>query len=119
MTEQGRQLVEATRRVRLALEGAASALTAADLDALLRSEAQLELAVRMPVQPLQLAPDDRRRLRDELSAVRRALRRCRRLGAALGDVVNATLDAHGRTAGYRRPGMLPATYQRHSLDRTG
>jgi hypothetical protein len=38
---------------------------------------------------------------------------------ALADVVTLTLDAHGRTTGYDRPGTVPATYERRRFDATG
>jgi hypothetical protein len=119
VTDQGRRLVEAAGRVRQALEAAAGALTAADLAGLLRSEGDLELAIRRVPAPRSLPDEDRAALRAELEAIRRALRRCRRLGGALGDVVSVTLDVQGRTPGYGRPGTRPATYDRRRFDARG
>ena len=119
MTDQGRQLVEAATRVRRALEHTAAALTAADLEGLLRSEADLELALKTLTAPPSLPPEDRQALRQELDASRKALLRCRRLGGALLDVVRLSLDAQGRTAAYGRPGAPAATYSPRRVTATG
>lgn len=119
MTDAGRQLVERTRRLRLALEDAAGSLKSADLEGLLRSEGTLELALKSLEVPAALAREDRRAMREELQAVRRVLQRCRRLGAALGDVVLTTLDAQGRAPQYARPGTHSAARMRRTLDATG
>jgi hypothetical protein len=119
VTDQGRQLVEAASRVRKALEHTAAALTAADLDGLLRSEGDLELALKALAAPPALPPEDRQALRQELDAARTALLRCRRLGGALLDVVRLSLDAQGRTPAYGRPGAPAAMYSPRRVSATG
>jgi hypothetical protein len=119
VTDQGRQLVDGARRVRQALEHTAAALTAADLDGLLRGEADLELALKTLTAPPSLPAEDRQALRQELDALRKALLRCRRLGGALLDVVRLSLDAQGRTAAYGRPGAPAAVYGPRRVNATG
>jgi hypothetical protein len=116
MTEQGLRAIEETERLRLALEQTADALASADLDALLRSDADLALALERVTPPRTLPAEDRAALRAEVEGVQRALARCRRLGGVLLDVVRTTLEAQGRTGGYGRhaggrmpPGRLNAT----------
>jgi hypothetical protein len=108
VTEQARPVVEAVTRLRAALELAAGAMTRADLDALLASEAQLELALKYIRLPQNLAGADRQAIRAELDNAERALRRCRSLGGMLLDTVRLTFEAHGRTTGYGRREGLPA-----------
>jgi hypothetical protein len=89
--------------VREALEEIAAALTAADLDGLLRAEATLELAMRrLASLPPNLAQADRDAIRREVHAARQSLNRCRSLGSALLDVVRLSLEAQGRNPGYGR-----------------
>jgi hypothetical protein len=47
-----------------------------------------------------LTADERTRLREEVESAQAAMRRCRRLGAALTDVVRLSLDAQGQGLGY-------------------
>lgn len=119
MTDQGRQLVDAARLLADALTETSRALAAADLDGLLRSEERLELAVRRLSVPRALQPEDRAAVRDAFGDAARALVRCRRLGGALTEMVQLTLDAMGRSHGYRRPGAASPRYEGRSLDARG
>jgi len=102
-------VVVAASRLRAALEDTAAALAGADLDRLLACDALLQKVlndipwgqggVRVGSDPGQ-APADRTRLRAEIDEAQSALRRCRRLGAALSDFVRFSLDAQGAGLGY-------------------
>jgi hypothetical protein len=105
--------LEAAVRLRTALEGAADALAAANLDLLLASEAAIEDALA-DLPPLEgLDGPDRAALRAELDRVRAELLRCRRLGSGLGDFIRVSFDAQGRGGGYGRP---DAAYAGHALN---
>jgi hypothetical protein len=119
MTRDGRQALDAVIRLREALEGTSAALAGADLAALLRSEAVLESALGGGRPAAPLGQDDRLRLRDEIAAARRALRRCQRLGGALVDTVRAGLEAQGRSTPYARPGAARPSFTPHSVDARG
>ena len=119
MTDQGRTVVEGTARLNQALEQAAKALTTADLDALLQSEASLELALKRMKTPGSLANEDRVAIRAQVDITRQTLVRCRRLGDVLLDVVRLTLEAQGRTTGYGRPDATAAAYGPRSVNTTG
>ena len=93
-------------------------MTAADLDGLLRSEGNLEEAVRAIAVPHTLPPGDREAVRAELQAVGRALVRCRRLGRVLVEVVGVTLEARGEAPAYGRRAAAPASYGQR-LNATG
>jgi hypothetical protein len=94
----------AAARLRAALEDTAAALAGADLDRLLASDALLQKVLGEihagPVQirsgPVPATPA----LRAEVEHARAALRRCRRLGAVVGDYVRLSLDAQGAGLGY-------------------
>jgi len=89
--------------LRQALEQSAAALAASDLDGLLAAAAALNDAYAELPSISSLSADDRRVAREDLEAARSALRRCRRLGAALTDCVTLSLAAQGRAIGYRSP----------------
>ena len=108
MTDRARQVVEATGHLREVLERTADALAAADLDALLRSEVDLALAITNVTPPRALTPDDRVAIRDEIEGLQQALVRCRRLGGALLDVVRVSQEAQGRTPAYGRADVAVA-----------
>lgn len=110
MTEQGQRVVDGTERLMQALEQTSSALTTADLDALLRSEVSLELALKGVKVPGSLALEDRQKIRAQAERTRQALLRCRRLGDALLDVVRLTMEAQGRPQAYGRPDTTAASY---------
>lgn len=99
-------VVVAASRLRAALEHTAAALAGADLDRLLASDALLRrvLADRVltdiPPSVSPLTVSERARLREEVEEAQAALRRCRRLGAALNDVVRLSLAAQGHGLGY-------------------
>jgi hypothetical protein len=95
------------RQLRAALETAADALAAARPDPLSATERELATIVeRLPlVLEASADADGREALQAEAAAVDAALRRCRRLGGALGDVVRAVLLAEGRTGIYDRDGV--------------
>jgi hypothetical protein len=86
--------------LRHALEQTAAALAATNLDALLAGEAALNDAVAELRAMSTVPPYDRHAFREDLEAARTALRRCRRLGAALSDFVTLSLAAQGRAVGY-------------------
>ena len=86
--------------MRRALEQSAAALAAANLDGLLAAAAALNDAVAELPAMVTESPEHRRALREDLEAARSAVRRCRRLGAALSDVVAISLAAQGRAVGY-------------------
>lgn len=108
MTDRTRQVVEATGHLREVLERTADALATADLDALLRSEVDLALAITSVTPPRALTPDDRVAIRDEVEGLQQALVRCRRLGGALLDVVRVSQQAQGRTPSYGRNDVVAA-----------
>jgi hypothetical protein len=89
-------------RLHDALESLAAALTGVRLDALLASEARLAdiLADIARVPPG--APFDRAATARELAGARAMLLRCRRLGAAMGEVARISLAAQGGQPGYGR-----------------
>ena len=94
-------VVVAAARLRAAIEETASALSGADLTRLLASDALLQKVLGDIPPYATLRVDQRARLRQEVEAAQAALRRCRRLGAALSDVVRFSLDAQGQGLGYQ------------------
>jgi hypothetical protein len=102
MSTQGRA-VEAAARLRGVLERLAGALAEPSLDALLESEVELASAVAALPPASAVAPEERAAVRDELLRARQALVRCRRLGAALADVVRIGVEARGTRLDYRVP----------------
>jgi hypothetical protein len=108
--------VAAVVRLRAALEQTAASLASPRLDGLLGGEEQLELALAEIPAVESLSPEDRRELRVEIEAAAVALRRCRRLGAALSDFARLTLEAQGMGAEYGPRGDSTATYGRLALD---
>jgi hypothetical protein len=120
VTSQGRDVTESTARLREALEEIAAALQAADLDRLLRAEAQLELVLRrLAVASRDLTTSERETVRLEIRAARQALNRCRTLGATLLDVVRLSLEAQGRNPGYGRQQDSPVLYGPRALNARG
>lgn len=93
----------AARRLTGALDEVSEALAAADLDRLLAAEAVVAAAVAAFTPPFP-PPSDPDSLTAETAALQRALARCRRLGAALDDVVHASRTAVEPTAAYDRSG---------------
>ena len=93
-------VVVAASRLRAAVEETAAALAGADLQRLLASDALLQKALNEIPPYGTLTADERLQLRSEVEEAQSALRRCRRLGATLNDVVRLTLQAHGQGLGY-------------------
>lgn len=93
-------VVVATSRLRAAIEETAAALAGADLERLLATDTVLQKTLNDIHTTASLNAEERARLRDEVEAAQSALRRCRRLGAALADVVRYSLDAQGQGLGY-------------------
>jgi hypothetical protein len=92
--------VRGAAHLRRALEQSAAALAGSNLDGLLAAEAALNDALA-ELPPLStISSEDRNAIREDLEAARRALRRCRRLGASLSDFITLSLAAQGRAAGY-------------------
>ena len=83
-------------------------MAASDLGALLAAEALLNDALAELQSLTTLCPEDRQGLRDDLEAARSALRRCRRLGAALTDFVAVSLAAQGRAVSYDQHAAIDA-----------
>jgi len=101
--------LQAAVRLRDALERSAAALADGRLDVLLGGEAALQdasiLAPALRRAPGSItSPDlttaEQHLLRSELDAARRALLRCRHLGASLTAFVRLSLDTHGRAGAY-------------------
>ena len=94
----------AATRLRAALESMADALGRADIASLLAAEEVLEPALadcaRLAASQRPPAAHAADALRAEVDAARRALMRCRRLGASLGDFARASFDARGIGIGY-------------------
>ncbi len=92
--------VVAGGRLRAALEAVADALARADIDGLLTAEQSLEVALTDCARLVASGGTASAALRPEIDASRRALMRCRRLGASLGNFARAGLDARGLAIGY-------------------
>lgn len=116
MTACAEPALDAVQRLREALEEAAGALAAADLDGLLNGEARLELAAAQAPALSDLVALDRTALRRELERTRSALLRCQRLGDMLNDFVRLTFDAQGRRPAYGPRDMSPDAYGGRRLD---
>ena len=101
-------VVVAASRLRAAVEETAAALAGADLQRLLASDTLLQRVLNDIPSSATLTAQDRARLRHEVEEAQAALRRCRRLGAALTDVVRLSLGAQGQGLGYE-PARLPAS----------
>jgi hypothetical protein len=93
-------VVVAASRLRAAVEETAAALLGADLQRLLASDALLQKVLNDIPPSDTLTAHDRARLRHEVEEAQSALRRCRRLGAVLTDVVRLSLGAQGLGLGY-------------------
>jgi hypothetical protein len=98
--------------LRRALEQSAAALATSNLEELLAGEAALNDALA-ELQASASSREERQSLREDLEAARRALRRCRRLGAALTDFVTLSLAAQGRAVSYD-PQRIPVDANRAS-----
>jgi hypothetical protein len=94
------EVVVAASRLRAAIEDTAAALAGADVERLLACDALLQNVLLEVPRSATLAPEQRALLRAEIEGAHAALRRCRRLGAALGDFVRISLDARGEGLGY-------------------
>jgi hypothetical protein len=92
--------VRGAAHLRRALEQSAAALAGSSLDGLLAAEAALNDALAQLPPLSTISSADRPALREDLEAARRALRRCRRLGASLSDFITLSLAAQGRASGY-------------------
>lgn len=96
------------RDLRVALEGLAMALASGDATAVLDHEPVVRAALAPRDGAPALTSEARAEARRDLEAARAALARCRALGTANAVLVNATLDALGRSAGYTRQGAEAA-----------
>jgi hypothetical protein len=111
--------------LRLALEALGDALARGAAADLLPIEERLTAAVERLPALLTAAghavdrPIERARIAEQAAAVAAALRRCRRLGGALTDVVHASLEAQGRTLGYGREGGERVDARLGALDARG
>jgi hypothetical protein len=93
-------VVVAASRLRAAIDETAAALAGADLDRLLASDALLQKVLSEIPLSATLPVDERPLLRAEIDEAQAALRRCRRLGAAVSDFVRFSLEAQGQGLGY-------------------
>src|SRR5690606_38078412 len=108
--------VAAVKVLREGLEDLADALTCADLNRLLACEARLDAALaHLRMHNLTDAPPPG--LAHEVQAAHDALTRCRRLGHALGSLVELGLSAHGVDQRYG-PGAARTADDFHSIHRT-
>lgn len=91
-----------------------NALVAARPDDLLALESRLAAAIpHLPATlPADFSDAERLDLRDQVVRAQAALVRCRRLGASIGQLVEATLAAHGLAGGYDRTGAEAAVTAR-------
>jgi hypothetical protein len=105
---QVRSGAETVGRVCEALEELATVLGRADLDGLLAAEVALEGAAADAALLASLPVEQRRALREEADAARRALMRCQRLGSSLAGFARASLEARGAATGYDADGHHPA-----------
>jgi hypothetical protein len=94
--------VERLARLRSAVEHLAEALSRASGPDVLGCEAAIEDALADNGPRSALSDGEEVELRRELERLRRALVRCRRLGASATGVVRASLQAQGREATYGR-----------------
>lgn len=94
-------------RLAAALEAVASALSAPDNSALMAAEQKLAAALAELNHVTAVASGDRAAIAVELTRARAALARCRILGAAAADVVQAALAAQGCLGGYDRRAAMP------------
>lgn len=91
--------------LRAALDALAAAMTVGDADAVLAAEPALQVAAGGQTGAMtSVAPAARDLVRQDLTAARAALARCRALGAGTALVAGATLEALGRTPSYSRQG---------------
>lgn len=100
MTEKGIRALQAASALRTAVERVADGLATSCLEDVLAGEAGLATALSAVPDFTGLAPMERAAVQDEFAHARRALLRCRRLGAALADFVRISLEAHGHEQGY-------------------
>ena len=96
--------VEATVRLRHALEEVADSLATAKLGRLLSAESALERALPGLTGLATSDPQERLAIRHELGLARAALSRCQALGASLNEVVRVTFEALGYDTAYRTSG---------------
>jgi hypothetical protein len=115
MSEHGARAVAAVTRLRAALERTADALAKPNLEGLLETETEIEMALADLPMMESLSADEKRAARIEVEGAHAALLRCRRLGAALGSFVRISLEAQGRSEyGPRRHASTP--YAGQALD---
>ncbi len=94
-------------RLAAALEAVASALSSPDDSALLAAEERLAAALADLGGVAAVASGERAAFATELARARAALARCRILGTAAADVVQAALAAQGRSGGYDHRAAMP------------
>lgn len=100
--------VAAARQLRAAVERTAGALAGAQLADLLDAERQLADALASVPAAERRPAGDRQALERELTSLRLALVRCRRLGQALNEFVRLSFAAQGQTSSYDQLGGTPA-----------
>jgi hypothetical protein len=97
-------VLDQARRLHEVLEALAAALGRGDASAVLASEPALQAVVEAVGRADTLAAEERAATVDELQRARRALARCRAIGAAAADLARATVDVLGGTGCYSRRG---------------
>lgn len=112
----GAQAIAAVSRLRVALERTAEALVRPQIDVLLAGESEIDLALAGLPAMNALSADERRAVRVEVEGASRALLRCRRLGAALGDFVRISLEAQGRGIDYGPRRAIQDSHARPVID---
>jgi hypothetical protein len=125
MTTTHGSAVSHLRDLRQSLDALGDALARGEMAGLLAIEDRLAAAVdRLPALLLAARasterPIERAELAERAAAVGEALRRCRRLGGGLLDIVHASLEAQGRDAGYDRAGTVRVDARIGALDARG
>jgi hypothetical protein len=117
MSDEGKRAAAAALRLRVALERTAAALARPDIEGLLAGESDIEVALAELPAVYSLSDEERRAVRLEVEGARRALLRCRRLGAALDSFVRISLEAQGRSE--YGPRRIATSYAAPALDARG
>ena len=98
-------LEELVSQLRRLLETVGDGLVENRIGPLLSAEPHLETTLQsLAARELRMPSEDTETVRQEIAACRRALERCRRLGASMESFVAAMLQATGRASSYTRAG---------------
>ena len=102
------QHLAAVKRLRAVLESLASALASAKLEELLEIEQELACSLAALPDPGGHLAGNPKGLARELTGLRRALVRCRRLGQTLSGLLHTSVCSRALGAGYNHTGLVPA-----------